>query len=967
MKRRRSGGFALPTVIIASVIMMVVLLSAVSSTAAIRVSIKEQYYNQLARSGADAGLAYAKACLSKSGGVATWSDASPLKPNTDCSGVQLSGFDCSTTPTDARCSMTRNGNVVSTFSVGTPTTSLMGWAVNDDKNAETISVGFLHTCGLSLSGKAYCWGSGANGELGNSTTSQSTLSPSAVTTNDKFKSISSGMYHTCAIRYDGKAFCWGLKTSGQLGDASSTGNSTVPVQVDTTNLPGDKIFKSISAGGSHSCGIATDNKAYCWGLNDHGQLGNGATGTNSNIPVAVSTTGLLSGKTILGISSGDNHTCAVANNASATTSGVYCWGYNGNSELGNGTTGTDSNIPVAVDTTGLLSGKTIIQLSSGANSSCVLASSTSVDSAVYCWGYNYYGQLGNGSVTNSNIPVAVTPSGALAGLTVMSISLGNAHSCALASNGKLYCWGNNMNGQIGDNTITQRNEPVAVVNTAESDAFYGKTVLAVYGGRGETCAIASDGNLYCWGLNSANSGADTGKVGNNTNVNSNVPDAVYTNAMVNKQAVSLKSQGSANLVRTSDSSVWQSYKAVSKFDYSDRVWRQVSTSLKHACAVSNDGKAYCWGDNAFGQLGDNSSIDRSFPTSVYTGTSASPGALYGKTIVSIQTSEKFTCALTSDYNVYCWGDNTNGSLGNGTAVSYSAVPVAVSKSAYANKPIKQLSVGRSHSCAITSLGQVYCWGNNNTGQLGNNSITSSNVPVATTTSGVLSGLSVISITTGAQFSCAIASDNNAYCWGQGNYSQLGDNTTTTTSLVPTTVYTGGAMSGKKALSIYSGYDTTYLIASDGKTYAWGNDAYGMIGNDSNLTSLNYPAAISTTNLGTKTIASITAGFYYGCALTNDSSVYCWGRNNYAQLGESTLLDQSIPVATNISSVTAGNYLSSISATDFGLTTCSLATDTQTYCWGGGITSNGVFDPDFYATKTNTNILTPIIQSGNKVY
>lgn len=171
----------------------------------------------------------------------------------------------------------------------------------------------------------------------------------------------------------------------------------------------------------------------------------------------------------------------------------------------------------------------------------------------------------------------------------------------------------------------------------------------------------------------------------------------------------------------------------------------------------------------------------------------------------------------------------------------------------------------------------------------------------------------------------------------------------------------------KALSIYSGYDTTYLIASDGKTYAWGNDAYGMIGNDSNLTSLNYPAAISTTNLGTKTIASITAGFYYGCALTNDSSVYCWGRNNYAQLGESTLLDQSIPVATNISSVTAGNYLSSISATDFGLTTCSLATDTQTYCWGGGITSNGVFDPDFYATKTNTNILTPIIQSGNKVY
>ena len=779
MKRRRSGGFALPTVIIASVIMMVVLLSAVSSTAAIRVSIKEQYYNQLSRSGADAGLAYAKACLAKSGGIATWSNVNPLKPNTDCSGVQLSGFDCSTTPTDVRCTMTRNGNITSTFSVGTPTSYILGWATNDNLNAKTISSGNLFTCGLTFNKTPFCWGDNTYGQLGNGVSGSyaSMLSPSAVSTIGRASTIASGYNHACAIKFDGKAYCWGDQTSGAVGNGTTSGISTTPVAVTTTNLANaDKNFKLITAGGHHSCGVSTTNIVYCWGRNTEGQLGN-ASNTDSAIPVPVDVAGALAGRSILAISAGENFTCAIASastSAGGTTNQAFCWGYNAYGQLGNANTGTNQNVPVAVSIATVLASKSVASIATGQNHACAIAAGNAVDSAVYCWGNNASGQLGTNSTVLSNIPVAIVDSNAVLGaMSATNISAGGSSTCMTASDAKVYCWGLNTNGQLGDASNTQRNAAVAV---STADKLSGKTLQALSVGPSHTCALAADDQLYCWG------GTLAGAIGNGDTKSYNVPVSVLTSSMTGAQAVSVTSKGSANLIRTSDSSVWQSYSSISKFDYSDRAWKQVSTALKHVCAVSNDGKAYCWGDNTYGQLGNNTSTDQSSPTAVYTGTSSSPGVLYGKTIINIQSSERFTCALGSDYNVYCWGDNTDGELGNGSGATYSAVPVAVTKANYASKAVKQLSVGRFHTCVVTSMNLVYCWGKNNTGQLGNNTSVDSNVPVAVNTATLLSGLSILSVSAGGQFSCALASNSNVYCWGLANTYQLGDNTTTTSSL-----------------------------------------------------------------------------------------------------------------------------------------------------------------------------------------
>ena len=169
-------------------------------------------------------------------------------------------------------------------------------------------------------------------------------------------------------------------------------------------------FVQLSAGHRHTCAIASDNKAYCWGQNTYGQLGNGTT-SNSSTPVAVSASGVLAGKTIKQISSSGYHSCAIASDDK-----VYCWGFNNRGQLGDGTT-TNSNVPVAVNTSGALAGKTISQLSANGYHTCVIDS----DGKAYCWGLGLSGQLGQGTATDSSVPVAVNTSGVLAGKTAPKI------------------------------------------------------------------------------------------------------------------------------------------------------------------------------------------------------------------------------------------------------------------------------------------------------------------------------------------------------------------------------------------------------------------------------------------------------------------------------------------------------------------------------------------------------------------
>jgi alpha-tubulin suppressor-like RCC1 family protein len=323
------------------------------------------------------------------------------------------------------------------------------------KTVRNIASGSGHRCVIASDAKVYCWGrNSAFGQLGNGTTAQSTVpvavDASGVLASKSITQIATGDQFTCALSSDGLVFCWGLGTSGQLGNAG-TASSTVPVAVDTSGALAGKTVRQITAGTSHACALTSDNLAYCWGANSDGRIGNNVTSSSVSSPAAVTMTGILSGKTISSIAAGGIHTCAIASDNLA-----YCWGGNTNGQLGNTST-TGSKVPVAVTTSGVLSGKTITAISTGTDHTCVIAS----DSQAYCWGFNSTGQLGNNTLTQSTSAVAVDTSGVLAGKTLRSLNTAYQKSCVIASDSQIYCWGNNTSGPLGDSSNTNRRVPVA--------------------------------------------------------------------------------------------------------------------------------------------------------------------------------------------------------------------------------------------------------------------------------------------------------------------------------------------------------------------------------------------------------------------------------------------------------------------------------------------------------------------------
>ena len=218
----------------------------------------------------------------------------------------------------------------------------------------------------------------------------------------------------------GLGVAWGDNGYGQLGNGTTT-ISTVPVAVYRSGVLNGKTLTQVSAGRLHTCALATDGTAACWGYNGFGALGNG-TNINSSVPVAVDVSGVLNGKTLAQVSAGLYHTCAMATDGAAA-----CWGYNnGSGALGNGTN-TDSWVPVAVDRSGVLNGKTLAQVSAGLYHTCALAT----DGTAACWGYNVNGQLGNGTNTGSVVPVAVNMSGLWSGQVLLALSAGGSHTAAI--------------------------------------------------------------------------------------------------------------------------------------------------------------------------------------------------------------------------------------------------------------------------------------------------------------------------------------------------------------------------------------------------------------------------------------------------------------------------------------------------------------------------------------------------------
>ena len=333
--------------------------------------------------------------------------------------------------------------------------------------------------------------------------------------------------------------------------------------------------------------------------------------------------------------------------------------------------------------------------------------------AARCWGANEYGQLGNNSTTDSSTPVGVYGLGS----KVKNITSGYLHSCALTTNGRVWCWGNNTYGQLGNNSTTNSARPVAV-------AGLGRGVRAIDAGWFDTCAITARGAVKCWGNNSY------GQLGNNTTTSSLTPVQVH------------------GLTRGA---------------------KAVSASYFHTCAITAKGAAKCWGNNSWGELGDNTANESARPVGVYG---------LNKRVKQISAGYTSTCAVTTKGAAKCWGSNLYGQLGDNSTTT-TGKPVNV----YGlGSDIKSVKAGGYHACALTTAGGVRCWGLNDEGQLGDNSTISSLKPVVVATADKMRV-----ITSGFEHTCAMTAQRAITCWGYNQRGQLGDNSTANRSQ-PVTVF-----------------------------------------------------------------------------------------------------------------------------------------------------------------------------------
>src|SRR5450756_1827138 len=399
-----------------------------------------------------------------------------------------------------------------------------------------------------VSGSAWAWGDNGFGQLGNGTTTNSST-PIAVSLpgGTTVTAIAGGGYHSLALTPSGQMLAWGYNCHGQLGNGT-TADSSIPVAV---SLPSGTTVIAIAGGGQHSLALTSSGQVLAWGFNYSGQLGNGTTSTTGcfciSTPVAVS---LASGTTVTAIAGGEYHNLALT-----STGQVLAWGYNGYGQLGNGTT-TNSSTPVAVS---LPSGTTVTAIAGGTHHSLALTST----GQVLAWGYNTDGELGSGTTTNSSAPVAVSlPSGT----TVTAIAGGTHHSLALTSTGQVLAWGSNAYGQLGNGTTTQSSTPVAVSLPS------GTTVTAIAAGSAHSLALTSTGQVLAWGYNT------DGELGNGTTTNSSTP-----------VAVSLPSGTTVTAI---------------------------AGGTQHSLALSSTGQVLAWGSNAYGQLGNGTTTQSSTPVAV---------------------------------------------------------------------------------------------------------------------------------------------------------------------------------------------------------------------------------------------------------------------------------------------------------------------------------------------------------------
>ncbi|OCT12115.1 hypothetical protein A8709_30140 [Paenibacillus pectinilyticus] len=607
----------------------------------------------------------------------------------------------------------------------------------------------------------------------------------------------------------------------------------------------------------------------------------------------------LSGKALAAGSETSSDTAAVSSSTIAQIEGgkgftvllkkdgtVWTWGNNLRGKLGSGL--NNRNQATAISG---LTGITAIAV--GQSHTLALKS----DGTVWSWGENSFGQLGDGTTVDRTAPVQV------AGLShVTAISAGYFHSLAIKDDGTAWSWGDNTYGQLGDATNTPEYQPIQVKGNI------GK-IQTIASGAYHNLAIAQDGTVWAWGDNYY---GELGYGEDQNRLNTPIMVSMYNWHITQIAAgfdfsLALRDDGSVLSWGLIDSDPTAMYKAAMLHNQDEQKFpvdlqglnhiTQIAAGSSHAIALKDDGSVYTWGDNASGQLGSGLGFDGKPWNQIY------PQQLYGLTkTVRVGMGADFTFAIDPDNNVWAWGNNSYGQLGDKT-VNNQTSPIQTQVKQWLNPPVLKpgegtivnktpvvnaLASGDSDSFVLKNE-SLFTWGSNTFGQLGDGSHSSINAAEKMNLDGV------VAIEAGDSHTVAVKSDGTLWTWGQNFSGQLGDGTTTARS----TAAQVNDLQGVVAAG--AGSNHTIALLNNGSVWSFGDNTYGQLGHDQTTTASQI---VQLSN-----IMSIAAGANFNLALDHSGNVWSWGDNTSGQLGDGTFASKQQPLEiaglTGITAIAAG--------------------------------------------------------------
>ena len=778
-----------------------------------------------------------------------------------------------------------------------------------------VSAGGSHSMALDRDGNIWTWGSDLANQLGRDEPRNSKQPGPAVThAGVTFIAVSAGAEHSMAIDRDGNIWTWGYDGHRQVG---SSGSGSTPKGVGVPKA----AFASISAGSRHSIGLDTNGTAWTWGGLSDGTTDDDLTGHADFRPAPVDT-----GLRFTAVSAGEDHSMGIARDGT-----VYTWGHNGSGQLGRTPTvaepaGRPGAVPGVTGATGVSAGRT--------------HSTALTDSGIWTWGGNQYGQLGTttGNGTNDGVAPARVPNpkGAPSGFAYTGAAAGGDRTLAVGSDGDVYASGANDSGQLGDGTsdtgpAAAHPGPVMVwrpVGSPVTGVLFGAKPSATEVRRRAdgwhaasprhrpetvTLTIRSAAGTSSAGPEDADQSEDTslrfmytGDMATLTftSQHGRTPDVQQVPAGEPTRRPADPSENGWTFDGWFDGDVAYDFTQPLEHDLTvtgrwhrtgrwvlspdhgseyggdtvtltapaapDIRLASVDTGGTTSLGIGSDGQLYAWGDNTQGQLGDGTTSQHTTPVrvakpdgtdSTFTWTQAAAGRTH-------------SAAIGSDGQLYAWGDNTQGQLGDGTT-SQHTTPVRVAKPDGTDSTFTwtQAAAGRTHSAAIGSDGQLYAWGDNTQGQLGDGTTSQHTRPVkAARPDGTDTGFTWIRAAAGDGYTMALGSDDNLYAWGSlpGG---LGDTAHTASSSRPVRVaLPQDAPPAFRYEQVIAGDTHAAAIGSDGNLYTWGDNTHGQLGHDPTGT----PAAAADPQQPAGYVQA-SAGGSTTLAIDQQGRLWAWGR------------------------------------------------------------------------------------------